>query len=97
MRLHPIASFDLSFNSGWHTQFHISFSSITLISGDALVIHEGKLMHSNPQHMYDVEQSLDSIKNLRHYDIENVICYHGGVMKDNVNERIVELSEWPTW
>ncbi|WP_195571110.1 MBL fold metallo-hydrolase [Paenibacillus sp. 1001270B_150601_E10] len=78
-----------------HTPGHFSLyhqTSKTLIAGDALVIYEDKLMPSNPQHTYHVEESLHSIKELLNYDIETVICYHGGVMKDNVNERIAELS-----
>ena len=26
------------------------------------------------------------------YDIETVICYHGGIYNDNVNKRIAELA-----
>lgn len=45
-----------------------------------------------PQHAFDKDAALESIKKLTQYDIEKVICYHGGIFKDNVNQRIAELS-----
>ena len=27
------------------------------------------------------------------YDINTVICYHGGVYQDNVNQRLLELAK----
>lgn len=43
----------------------------------------------------DIDQvgSLSSIlKELMNYDIEMVICYHGGLYRDNANKRIAELA-----
>ncbi|MDI6915484.1 MAG: hypothetical protein QMC95_14910, partial [Desulfitobacteriaceae bacterium] len=33
-----------------------------------------------------------SIKKLTEYDIETVICYNGGLYKDNINQRIADLA-----
>ena len=32
------------------------------------------------------------MKKLMEYDIETVICYHGGIYKGDVKKRIVELA-----
>jgi len=36
---------------------------------------------------------MKSIKKLIDYDIETVICYHGGIYKGDVNKRIAELAD----
>lgn len=79
-----------------HTPGHISLyhtRSKTLIAGDALVVIDGHLHGSVPQHTVDPEQALQSIKKLTQYDIEQVICYHGGLYTDNVNQRLRELAK----
>lgn len=63
-----------------------------LIAGDILSIKEGKLLSSDPNINFDNELNMKSIKKLMNYDIETVICYHGGIYKDDVNKRIVELA-----
>lgn len=78
-----------------HTPGHISLylhSSKTLITGDALVATNGVLQGPNPQATPDMETALQSIKKFTEYDIETVICYHGGVYKENPNNRLFELA-----
>jgi len=36
---------------------------------------------------------IKSLKKLTEYDIETVICYHGGLYNRDVNQRISELSK----
>lgn len=77
-----------------HTPGHVSLyheQSKTLITGDALVIADGKLMGPVPQNTPDMETALKSIKKFTEYDIDTVICYHGGVYKESVNQRLAEL------
>ena len=77
-----------------HTPGHISLyleKQKTLIAGDILVVDEGKLITSADNLNYDNELNMKSLKKLINYDIETVICYHGGIYKDNVNKRIAEL------
>lgn len=77
-----------------HTPGHISFyhkESKTLVAGDALLIENGQLYPSNPQYTFDVEQSLKSIEGLLSFDIDRVICYHGGLFEGNVKERLNEI------
>jgi len=78
-----------------HTPGHICLylnQSKILITGDALVAVDGELRGPNPQATYDMGAALKSLKKLMLYDIETVICYHGGVYRDNTNERLAELS-----
>lgn len=55
-------------------------------------VFEGNLCGPNPQFTYNMEEAMNSLKKLSKYDIETVICYHGGIYTDNANQRIVELS-----
>lgn len=78
-----------------HTPGHISLydkESKTLITGDAFIIKDGALAFTSANLNFDDEMYLDSIKKLCNYDVDTVICYHGGVYKSNVNHSIKELS-----
>ena len=78
-----------------HTPGHICLylnQSKILISGDALVAADGELRGPNPQSAYDMETAMKSLKKLTQYDIETVICYHGGVYRDDANTRLAELA-----
>jgi glyoxylase-like metal-dependent hydrolase (beta-lactamase superfamily II) len=39
-----------------------------------------------------MDTALKSLKKLARYDIETVVCYHGGVYGDNPNKRLAELA-----
>lgn len=74
-----------------HLPGHISVlvrKEKALITGDALVVENGILIPSNPQYTLDMEMAKKSIKKLLNYDIDTLICYHGGVFNDNVKEKI---------
>ena len=78
-----------------HTPGHICLylkQSKTLIGGDALFVESGMLVQAPPSYNFDTDLSIKSIKKLTKYDIETVICYHGGLYKENVNQRIAELA-----
>ncbi|AAK79354.1 glyoxylase-like metal-dependent hydrolase (beta-lactamase superfamily II) [Clostridium acetobutylicum] len=77
-----------------HTFGHICLyieKSKLLIAGDALGAQDGVLMLADPLFDFDSNLSKKSLEKLTKYDIETVICYHGGLVKGNVNERIKEL------
>lgn len=79
-----------------HTPGHISLylkDSRTLISGDLLSVEDGKLVKAPAYINYDSELNEKSIRKLTEYNIETVICYHGGIFRDNPNKRILELTE----
>jgi glyoxylase-like metal-dependent hydrolase (beta-lactamase superfamily II) len=78
-----------------HTPGHISLyhePSRTLIAGDALVVQDGQLCGSDPDTTLDRPTAHASIAKLSAFDIESVICYHGGLFRDNVMERLAELT-----
>jgi glyoxylase-like metal-dependent hydrolase (beta-lactamase superfamily II) len=78
-----------------HTPGHICLylnQSKILVSGDALVVADGELRGPNPQATYDMDTALKSLKKFTQYDIETVICYHGGVYRDSANKRLAELA-----
>jgi glyoxylase-like metal-dependent hydrolase (beta-lactamase superfamily II) len=78
-----------------HTPGHICLylnRSKTLIAGDALNIINGRLAGPIRGFATDIGLANKSLHKLSQYDIETVICYHGGVYKDNVNQRISEIA-----
>lgn len=79
-----------------HTPGHISLylnQSKILITGDAMVAANGQLLGPSPQATPDMETAMKSLKKFTQYDIAAVICYHGGVCKDNVNQQLLELAK----
>jgi glyoxylase-like metal-dependent hydrolase (beta-lactamase superfamily II) len=79
-----------------HTPGHLCLyleRSKTLVAGDAMVIADGQLQGPRPSATPDMELATKSLQKLTHYDIETVICYHGGVNQDHVNRRIKELAQ----
>lgn len=64
----------------------------TLITGDAMNVVDGQLHGPKPQFTFNMEEALGSLKKLAQYDVQRVICYHGGLFSDNANQRIAELA-----
>lgn len=62
-----------------------------LIAGDMFCVRDGMLFKSNKDLNFDEKLNDQSVKKLMDYDIETVICYHGGICNENVNKRISEL------
>lgn len=79
-----------------HTPGHISLylkQSKTLIASDALLI-DGGLLVPAPQYInFDQDLAIKSLKKFIRYDIEKVICYHGGVYDNNINQSIADLAD----
>lgn len=78
-----------------HTPGHICLyhrQSRTLIAGDALFVEGGLLVPAPGFTNLDPDLAARSLKKLTRYDIETVICYHGGLFKDGANRRIAELA-----
>lgn len=78
-----------------HTLGHICLylkQSKTLIAGDTLRIDDGILAAASPSINFDTALNIKSIKKLGNYDIDSVICYHGGLYREEVNQRIKELA-----
>jgi glyoxylase-like metal-dependent hydrolase (beta-lactamase superfamily II) len=65
-----------------HTPGHISLylkKSKTLVAGDAMVVVNGVLRGPIQQTTLDMKTATDSLKKFLDFNIERVICYHGGL------------------
>lgn len=70
-----------------HTPGHVCLyhkQSKTLVAGDALIVSDGQLLGPNPSAAFNIDEANKSLEKLTQYDIESVICYHGGLYKKNV-------------
>lgn len=80
-----------------HTPGHISLyhkESKTLIAADALVVSDGQLLGPVPAYCVDYDLAMQSLQKFTAFDIEAVICYHGGLFSDNVNQRLADLANF---
>jgi glyoxylase-like metal-dependent hydrolase (beta-lactamase superfamily II) len=76
-----------------HLPGHISLyaeKEKTLIAGDALTLDNGKILMANPQYTLDMAQARESAKKFLKYDIEKIICYHGGVFEGDCKTALEE-------
>lgn len=70
-----------------HMPGHISIyhkESKSLIVGDALVVENGELVIALPQYTLDMNEARKSIKKFLNYDIDRIICYHGGIYEKDI-------------
>lgn len=77
-----------------HTLGHICLylkQNKILIAGDALSVENGALDQMPSNINFDMKLYIESLKKLIKYDIKTVICYHGGIYDNNVNEAIERL------
>ena len=63
----------------------------TLISGDALAIENEKLEIAAPQFTLDMAEAKKSIAKLCVFDIQRIICYHGGVYKGDISKALQSI------
>jgi glyoxylase-like metal-dependent hydrolase (beta-lactamase superfamily II) len=94
----PIAGGVTVIHTPGHTPGHVALyhePTKTLIAGDAMVVAGGELSGPNPKATPNMEQALESLKKFRPFDVARVVCYHGGLISGNVNERIAELADRP--
>lgn len=78
-----------------HTPGHICLyhqASKTLIAGDALQVENGQLLLPPEFAMDDVAMNRRSLAKLNQYEIEAVICYHGGLCRWDPQRQIAELA-----
>jgi len=82
-------------NTPGHTPGHISLylnKSKTLIAGDAFVSENGKVIGPSAALTPDMDTAVQSLKQLVNFDVESIVCYHGGICNDNANEQLKELA-----
>ncbi|MGE7718633.1 MBL fold metallo-hydrolase [Priestia megaterium] len=77
-----------------HSPGHISLylkHSKTLVAGDAMVIINNRLHGPVKQTTLDIKTATESLKKFLDYDIDTVICYHGGVFKGDPRPHILKI------
>lgn len=77
-----------------HTPGHICLyvqKARLLIAGDAIISQNGKLYGPVPQYAQEIEKARQSLSSLKAFDIEKVICYHGGFV-ENAKEQLKALG-----
>jgi glyoxylase-like metal-dependent hydrolase (beta-lactamase superfamily II) len=78
-----------------HSPGHVCLNlnqSNFLIASDALFVEDSELRWPDPSWAFDIKTAVKSVQKLARYDVETVICYHGGVYRHSVNRRIAELA-----
>lgn len=64
-----------------HTSGHISLyipSINSVITGDAAVNEENKMVIANPHFCLDIEKAEQSLRKIKSLNPKNIFCYHGG-------------------
>jgi len=57
------------------------------------VLANGRLMGPVKQTTLNMDQAVQSLEKFLHYDIEHVICYHGGYFQGCPKEAILRIKE----
>ena len=77
-----------------HTKGHISLYSHlhrTLIANDAIVIENGDFEIANPSYTLDIQAAIKSVQKIRNLKPNKVICYHGGIIEKDIEEKLDKL------
>lgn len=79
-----------------HTKGHISFyfpKEKILIAGDAVVVENGEPDIANPAYTLDIKQAVSSVEKIKALAPAKIICYHGGVFDDRIDEKLTGLID----
>src|ERR687898_156769 len=74
-----------------HTPGHLSLyleRSKILIAGDTLRAERGSLIGPNPSMTLEMGTAIQSIRRLADLEIDTIVCYHGGVVSEDVNGQL---------
>lgn len=66
-----------------HMPGHISLyleESNSVVTGDAAVVEDGKLVIANPHFTLDLEKAEESLKKLKDIKADIYYCHHGGAI-----------------
>ncbi|WP_257348853.1 MBL fold metallo-hydrolase [Pseudalkalibacillus decolorationis] len=77
-----------------HTPGHISLylkKGKILVAGDAMFSVEGILQGPHQPSTPDMDTAFQSMKKYMDFDIEKVVCYHGGLSQNNVKNQLEDL------
>jgi glyoxylase-like metal-dependent hydrolase (beta-lactamase superfamily II) len=79
-----------------HTVGHICLyleRSGTVIAGDALTAVDGRLQGPNPGATQDMATASGSVRRLAELDVRAIVCYHGGVVRDDAGGQLRRVSD----
>lgn len=77
-----------------HMPGHISLyhkQSKSMIVGDALVLENGELAVALPKYTLNIKEALRSVEKFLNYDIDRIICYHGGVYNKDIRKALKNI------
>ncbi|WP_044639883.1 MBL fold metallo-hydrolase [Risungbinella massiliensis] len=79
-----------------HTDGHVCLylqQSKTLVAADAMYCVDGMLGGPHEPTALDIETARQSLTKLLDFEIDSVICYHGGICKENVSVQLKKLTK----
>ncbi len=79
-----------------HTPGHICIyleRTKSLIAGDALTANEGRLYGPNVSATPDMPTACQSVQKLAELDVRTIVCYHGGVVRDDAREQLRRVAQ----
>lgn len=65
--------------------------SKSMVVGDALVLVNGELVISALKYNLDINEALRSIEKISNYDIDRIICYHGGIYDKDIKRALKNI------
>lgn len=77
-----------------HMPGHISLylkETKTLIAGDAVAVENNQIEIANPNYILDMKEAKKSVEKLINYEIEKIICYHGGIYTKDIKASLQKL------
>ena len=82
-----------------HTPGHVSYlfkAQALLVAGDALRVENGSLIGPSPMATPDMRRAVASLRNLLPYRIDSILCYHGGLARQDIPARLAALTRIST-
>lgn len=79
-----------------HTPGHMSLyitKSRALVAADALECENGILKGPNRHNTPDLAGAIQSLEKLLAFQIDRIICYHGGLCEDNAEDQLKQENE----
>jgi glyoxylase-like metal-dependent hydrolase (beta-lactamase superfamily II) len=82
-----------------HTPGHVCYylkAQGLLLAGDALRVENGSLIGPSPMATPDMRRAVASLRNLLPYRIDAILCYHGGLTRQDIPARLSALTRIST-
>lgn len=79
-----------------HTKGHISLfcpEERIFIAGDSVVNEDSAFDIANPAFTLDIEQAIKSVEKIINRAPRKIICYHGGIINESINENLKTLID----